>query len=106
MITSCVCSHTQTLGHVGVVTKQALGMHVQVSLNGKRLEQQKTDDKDVMCSYMQVGVVTKQTVTMYVQVSVNGKRWIYSPKCLIPASEDELPEHYGTVHIQYNGVLF
>ena len=57
-----------------------------------------------MCSYTQtlgqVGLVTKQTVTMYVQVSVNGKRWIYSPKCLIPASEDELPEQYGTVHTQ------
>jgi len=44
---------------------------------------------------------------MYVQVSVNGKRWIYSPKCLIPASEDELPEQYGTVHTMYSygGIL-
>ena len=38
VITSCVCS--QTLGQVGVVTKQGIGMHVQVSLNGKRLGQQ------------------------------------------------------------------
>ena len=58
MITSCMCSYTQTLGQVGVVTKQTIGMHV--------------------------------------QVSVNGKRWIYDPKCLTPASEDELPEQYGT----------
>ena len=66
----------QTLGQVGVVTKQALGVVTNQTLG-------------------QVGVVIKQTVVMHAQVSVNGKRWIYNTKCLLPASEDEIPEQYG-----------